>query len=91
MLALQVINTSLLADEQHIQQMDRQFHPARQGHSQPEPGAGADSLLQPWDASLYPSQSEPGDQPAKWSQHRSSHSHAVELTITALHLSCGWL
>ena len=65
MLALQVINTSLLGDEHHIQQMERQSHPVRQGPSQTEAGAGADSALDSWTAGLFISQSEPGDQSAK--------------------------
>ncbi len=42
--AAQVINTSLLSDAQHIEQMNRQFHPSQRGQSVPEPTPDADGL-----------------------------------------------
>ena len=52
---MQVINTSLLGDAQHIEQMDRQFHPSRQGQSVTPPASGADNLsfMQAWTASVF--------------------------------------
>ncbi len=41
---MQVINTSLLSDAQHIEQMNRQFHPSQRGQSVPEPTPDADGL-----------------------------------------------
>lgn len=43
---VQVINTSLLSDAQHIEQMNRQFHPSQRGQSVPDPTPAADGLNQ---------------------------------------------
>ena len=44
--SVQVINTSLLSDAQHIEQMNRQFHPSQRGQSVPDPTPSADGLSQ---------------------------------------------
>ena len=64
---LQVINTSLLGDAQHIEQMNRQYHPASRDQAQPaEPSADAHILSQTqlWSA-VAPFRVSPPGRPSK--------------------------